>query len=113
MTAKIMVNQFWIVDEEYDFTALDTRIYFLIVDISLHENSQDFQIKNSLICIFAECSDYELRCSREKLMDAGLIKYEYSYSKRTGVYKINNLFEGEELLNPYAFDKFLDDEEIF
>jgi hypothetical protein len=91
------INQFWILDAEYDFSCLDTRFYFFLLDTAVsYKSTKDIQIANYLVCCYVGCTEKNMRTSRKKLRETRLITYEKRKGERSGFYGINLLFKRDE-----------------
>ena len=108
-----MVNQFWITDDVFNFSDVETRIYFFIVDVCIYLDSNSVFISNSMILVYTGCSRHILYNCRKRLALSGLISHEYTQTDRFGKYTVNDLYEGEEFINPYEIKKILGEGEIF
>ncbi len=97
------LNQFWIIDAEFDFTGMETRLYFLLLDIALHKKKfNDIKLHNTFLMIFVGCSKTQLQRGRRRLRKADLI--DYMVENRCGMYSILTLKDYQrEDYDPYEF----------
>ena len=99
------INQFWVLDAEYDFSCLETRFYFFLLDVAVaYETTQDIQLTNFIVCTYVGCSKHSMKRARGNLQKSGLITYEIKEGRKVGSYEINLLFKkGSEEINLYDF----------
>jgi hypothetical protein len=88
-----LLNNFWRLNKEYQFTSYETQLYFKILDISNSLGWKNpFNQSNALICAECSISEPKLISIRNKLKQVGLIDFESGKVKRQlTVYKILGL----------------------
>lgn len=92
-----LVNQFWKVDLEYQFTHLDVHLYFrlLFINNSLGWKST-FRYANSRLIGDIKTTEKGLINSRNKLVEAGVLRYTKGQPKQAGMYDLLSFFEIKE-----------------
>lgn len=90
-----LINNFWRLNKEYQFTSYEVQLYFKILDISNSLGWKNpFNQSNALICAECSISEPKLIAVRNKLKQVGLIEFESGKVKRQlTVYKILGLTE--------------------
>ena len=104
MDCSDYICQFWLLDVEFDFSGMETRLYFLLLDIAMHKRRfNNIQLNKTFLMIFVGCSLTQLKKGRRTLRNANLIDY-YTFQNKCSVYSliIRDDYE-RETYDPYAF----------
>lgn len=84
-----LINRFWKLDEEMDFTHLETRIFFKLCDINNRLLwKPTFKHANSRLVSLVGTRQKNLIIARQKLIDSDLISYEKGNTRNAGTYSL-------------------------
>ena len=82
MTYIELINRFWKLNKEWNFSSTETKLYFLLLDTA---NSMEWknpvQMSHTTLTKYFEESEATVRRARHKLRDADLITFEAARSK--------------------------------
>lgn len=91
MTYIELINRFWKIDSQVQFTGNETKLYFALLDIanSLYWKQKNLSIPNSTLINCIRCSKPTLLQARKKLVECNLIAYKHGQNKRIApIYRI-------------------------
>lgn len=84
-----LINNFWSIDLEVNFSHLETRLYFKLLEINNRLGwKSDFRFPNSRLEAEVGTRPKNLINARQRLVDHGLIAYKKGSTRQAGIYKL-------------------------
>ncbi len=90
MTYIDLINRFWKMDLEYNFSHLEVHLYFKLLEIANRSGwRKKLSMPNKRLCALIDISEKYLIRARQRLNDTELIKYEKGTTRKAGNYSID------------------------
>lgn len=84
-----LINRFWLLDLEFNFSHLEVHLFFKLLEIDNRLGwKETFKYPNSRMESEIGTRQKNLIDARQKLIDAGLIRYEKGTTRDAGVYQL-------------------------
>lgn len=84
-----LINRFWLLDLEFNFSHLEVHLFFKLLEINNRLGwKETFKYPNSRMESEIGTRQKNLIEARQKLIDAGLIRYEKGTTRDAGVYEL-------------------------
>jgi len=102
MTYIELINRFWKIDSQVQFTGSETKLYFALLDIAngLHWKQKKLSIPNSRLIDKVQCSKPTFLEARRNLAQFKLITYKHGRNKR--IAPIYEIVESEDFVIDFS-----------
>lgn len=91
MTYLELINRFWKIEQQVQFTGYETKMYFALLEIAnrLYWKHKDLSVPNSILMNTVGCSKPTFLEARRRLVEYNLITYKAGINKRIApIYRI-------------------------
>lgn len=102
MTYIELINRFWKIDSQVQFTGSETKLYFALLDIAngLHWKQKKLSIPNSRLIDKVQCSKPTFLEARRNLAQFKLITYKHGRNKK--IAPIYEIVESEDFVIDFS-----------